>query len=195
LTPLNPETLIEKYLDESILCLQKLKEQSSIIFNISRIIEQIRDKNKNIFLIGNGGSASTASHFVCDLNKTSTMNSKKRLRSISLIDNMSILTAIGNDISYDKIFTEQLKNFLTEDDLLIIISGSGNSANIINAATFAKTKKCSVVGITGFNGGKLKSYCDECIIIPSDSMYRIEDMHLMINHILTEILRDGTDYK
>lgn len=189
------KNLITKYLDESISCLEKIKKQSSVIYKVSTIIDETRKKNKNIFLIGNGGSSSTASHFVCDLNKTSTMKTKKRLKAFSLTDNIPTLTAIGNDISYDDIFTEPLKNFLSKDDVLILISGSGNSTNIIKAAKFAKTKNCSVIGITGFGGGKLKSLCDECIVIPSNSMYRIEDMHLMINHILTEIFREGTDYK
>jgi len=187
--------LITNYIDESISCLKKMKEQTSIIYNISKIIEQTRENDKTIFLIGNGGSSSTSSHFVCDLNKTSTMKSKKRLKAISLTDNIPILTAIGNDISYDKIFSEQLKNFLNEKDVLIAISGSGNSENIINAVALAQERKCFVIGLTGFDGGKLKSYCNECIIVPNNSMYRIEDMHLMINHILTEILREGTDYK
>ena len=187
--------IIGDYIDESIKCLQNLKMMNSRIEKISQILIDARDSKRKVFLLGNGGSASTASHFICDLNKTSTMKDKNRTRAISLVDNVPIISAYGNDVSYDSIFIEQLKNLLEPQDVLIAISGSGNSKNVIEAVSYAKEKGATVVGLTGFDGGKLKSKCDECLVIPSNSMYRIEDMHLMINHIITSVLRKGTDYK
>lgn len=188
-------TIIDDYIDESIICLKNLKKLASQIEKICHIITQTRDSKRRVFLIGNGGSASTASHFICDLNKTSTMEQKNRIKAISLVDNIPIISAYGNDVSYDSIFVEQLKNMLEPQDVVVAISGSGNSKNIIEAVSYAKEKGAIIVGLTGFDGGILKSKCDECLIIPSDLMYRVEDMHLMINHIITTVLREGTAYK
>lgn len=187
--------IIDNYLNESMSCLQDLKKMNNQIEKICQILIQARDSKKKIFLLGNGGSASTASHFICDLSKTSTMKEKNKIKAISLVDNISIISAYSNDLSYDSIFVEQLKNLLEPEDVVIAISGSGNSTNVIEAVTYAKKIGAVIVGLTGFDGGKLKSSCDECLIIPSDSMYRIEDMHLMINHIITSVLREGTSYK
>lgn len=187
--------IIDNYIEESITCLQKFKKLIPRIEKICQILIDARDSKRKIFLIGNGGSASTASHFICDLNKTSTMKEKKRIKAISLVDNIPIISAYGNDTSYDLIFVEQLKNLLEPKDVVIAISGSGNSENVIKAVSYAKKEGAIIIGLTGFNGGKLKSKCDECFIVPSNSMYRIEDMHLIINHIVTSVLREGTDYK
>jgi len=187
--------IIEEYIQQSIQCLQDIKKMKVQIKKISDILINVRDEGRKVFLIGNGGSGSTASHFACDFNKTSTLPIKNRLRAISLVDNIPIVLAYGNDVSFDSIFVEQLKNLLEHNDVVIAISGSGNSKNILNAVSYAKENGGIVIGLTGFEGGILKSKCDECIVIPSNSMYRIEDMHLMINHILTSIFREGTDYK
>jgi len=192
---MSDNNIIERYLEESINCLKRMKEMKLQIEKIGEILKNARDNKNKIFLIGNGGSASTASHFACDLNKTSTMSNKERLRAISLVDNMPLVSAYSNDISFNSIFLEQLKNFLSSGDIVIAISGSGNSKNIIEAVSYAKENGAIVIGLTGFEGGVLKSKCDECLVIPSNSMYRIEDMHLMLNHIFTSILREGTDYK
>jgi len=187
--------IISKYIDESIDCLNKLKLQLDTIQKIVNILENARRNDKNIFLCGNGGSGSTASHMICDLNKTSSIPGKKRLKAISLVDNMPIVLALANDLSYSEIFIEQLKNHMKSSDVLIAISGSGNSSNILKALKYAKKNRGIIIGLTGYKGGKMKSLCDECLIIPSNSMYRIEDMHLMINHILVTVFRDGKDYK
>ena len=191
----NTSKIIDEYLEQSISCIQKMKKSRQNIERLCQIIIRARENKKKIFLIGNGGSASTASHFVCDLNKTSVMANKNRIRSICLMDNISTISAYGNDFSYDLIFVEQLKNFFDPGDILIAISGSGKSKNIIKAISYAKKKNGLVIGLTGYDGGILKTKCDECLIIPSHSMYRIEDMHLMVNHILTSVLREGTEYK
>ena len=195
MTSTTNKQIIENYLSGSIECLSKISKMVESLEDIIDIIQNAQKNRKKIFLIGNGGSASTASHFVCDLNKTSTLNSKNRIQAISLVDNSPIITAYSNDISYDEIFVQQLKNFVSSDDVLIAISGSGNSKNILNAIKFAKEKNMKTIGLTGFDGGQMNSLVDHCFIVPDDSMYRIEDMHLMINHILTSVLRDGIDYK
>ena len=187
--------IINDYIEKSIICLENMKNHVSQIEKISQLLINARDEKRSIFLLGNGGSASNASHYFCDMNKTSNMNNENRFKAISLVDNIPIISAQTNDISFNSVFTEQLKNFFQEKDILIAISGSGNSKNVIDAVEYVKEKNGIVVGLTGFDGGILKSKCNECLIIPSDSMYRIEDMHLMINHILTSIFRNGTDYK
>jgi len=191
---MNAKKIISQYLDESILCLNNLKSQLGVIKRIVDILEKARKNEKNVFLCGNGGSGSTASHMLCDLNKTSSMPNKKRLKAISLVDNVPIISALANDLSYSEVFLEQLKNLIKPSDVLIILSGSGNSLNVIKAAKYAKKNRGIIIGLTGFKGGKLKSLCDECLIIPSNSMYRIEDMHLMINHILVSVFRGGKSY-
>ena len=187
--------IINDYIEKSIICLENMKNHVSQIEKISQLLINARDEKRSIFLLGNVGSASNASHYFCDMNKTSNMNNENRFKAISLVDNIPIISAHTNDISFNSVFTEQLKNFFQEKDILIAISGSGNSKNVIDAVEYVKEKNGIVVGLTGFDGGILKSKCNECLIIPSDSMYRIEDMHLMINHILTSIFRNGTDYK
>lgn len=191
---MNHYEMISNYIDESISCMQNMKEMIPQIEKLCQILIKARYEKNKIFFLGNGGSASTASHFICDMNKTSTMTSKNRLKAISLVDNIPIISAYGNDVSYNSIFLEQLKNLLEPKDVVIAISGSGNSKNILEAVSYARDNNATVVGLTGFDGGKLKTLCDTCIIIPSDSMYRVEDMHLMINHILTFVLREGTPY-
>jgi len=192
---MNSSQIIEEYIQQSILCLQDIKKMKDKIKKISEILINARERRQKVFLMGNGGSGSTASHFACDFNKTSTIPNKNRLRAISLVDNIPVILAYGNDVSYASIFVEQLKNLIEPNDIVIAISGSGNSKNVLNAISYAKEKGGIIIGLTGFEGGLLKSKCDECLVIPSNSMYRIEDMHLMINHILTSIFREGVGYK
>jgi len=177
---------IQEYLENSISCLNSLKsEYSDRIERIFDLVKESRIKKRRIFLIGNGGSASTASHFVCDLNKTAKIKGLNRSQAFALNDNAPLVFAISNDISYDSVFEEQLKNFLEKDDLVIAISGSGNSENIIKAVNYANEKGAITIGLTGFDGGRLKKICKECLVVPSDKMYHIEDVHLTINHLIT----------
>ena len=177
---------IQEYLENSISCLNSLKsEYSDRIERIFDLVKEARIKKRRIFLIGNGGSASTASHFVCDLNKTAKIKGLNRSQAFALNDNSPLVFAISNDISYDSVFEEQLKNFLEKDDLVIAISGSGNSENIIKAVNYANENGAITIGLTGFDGGRLKKICNECLVVPSDKMYHIEDVHLTINHLIT----------
>lgn len=161
---------------------------------IQKIIDVIFDAYKNgkqIFIIGNGGSSATASHFACDLGKGTRKNvygeNEKRFRAISLTDNVATLAAYSNDESFDDIFIQQLKNLLNEGDVVIGISGSGNSQNVIKAMLFAKEQKASTIGLLGFKtGGKLADIVDNKIIVDDSHYGRIEDIHLMLCHIISD---------
>lgn len=139
---------------------------------------------KKIFVAGNGGSAGTANHFCCDFGKNAVKGDKNRPKIISLSANIEVLSALGNDFSYADVFSEQLKNLMEKGDLLILISASGNSPNIIRAAEYAKSNGAEVVGLTGFSGGRLKGLSDININIASNSYEQIEDLHMMLTHIM-----------
>ena len=163
------------------------------INEIKDILLDAYSKNKRIFIIGNGGSAATASHFACDLSKGTTIGNpdmKKRFKFIALTDNIPLLTAWGNDADYSQIFVEQLKNLLDKDDVVIAISGSGSSENILKAVEYANEKGALTIGLTGFAGGKLKDIAHKCLIVSSDSMERIEDIHLILGHLISSWLRE-----
>ena len=140
--------------------------------------------------MGNGGSASTASHFACDINKGVVNGLEKRFRVVCLSDNIPTILAYANDQAYDAIFVEQLANFLTKNDLVIGISGSGNSTNVINAIQYANENSAITIGLTGFNGGELAKVAHQSIIVPSDDMQKIEDMHLIMVHMVMQILNE-----
>lgn len=141
--------------------------------------------------MGNGGSAATASHFACDLAKGTAGkdDSRKRFKVIALTDSVPIITAWANDTAYQNIFLEQLKNLLDAGDVVIAINGSGNSKNVIKAVEYANAQKALTIGLTGFGGGKLKGMVQECLIVPSHSLEQIEDVHLILEHILCSWLR------
>ena len=157
------------------------------IEKIKRVIDLIMEAyetNKQIFVVGNGGSASTASHFACDLGKGTIVPGKRRLRIMSLTDNVAVMTAWANDVSYDDIFVEQLKNLLNRNDLVIGISASGNSRNVLKAIEHANSMDCITIGLTGFGGGKLANIADESIIVDSYDYGPVEDIHLILDHII-----------
>lgn len=144
--------------------------------------------------MGNGGSASTASHFACNFNKELSFNKTNRFKMICLNDNIPTLLAYANDISYDVIFVEQLKNFLKKNDVVIGISGSGNSKNVINAIDFANSVGSITVGLTGFNGGNLKKLAKYSVNTNLNDMQITEDIHLSLCHIACSAL-DETKLK
>lgn len=154
------------------------------ISSIITILQDAYRNNKKIFICGNGGSASTASHIVNDLAKGTIVKGQKRFRAISLCDNLPLMTAWANDDGYENMYVEQLQNLLENGDILIAISGSGNSPNVLKAIEYANTHKATTIGLTGFQGGKLKSMVKECLVVPSNSMQRIEDIHLIMGHLL-----------
>ena len=160
--------------------------------DIIRAIEQARDEGRQIFVIGNGGSAATASHMMNDLCK-GTLGHKgdapwPRLRVIALTDNVSLMTAWANDTDFNHIFSEPLKNLAQRGDLLVAISASGNSPNIIAAVEAAKQIGVTVLGLTGFGGGKLAKMADVSLVVPSDGYGPVEDVHMILDHIITSYL-------
>lgn len=155
--------------------------------NIGEVIKEIKKaykEDKRIFVFGNGGSAATANHFACDFGKNAIKDENKRIKIISLSSSISSITAYGNDVGFDSIFEEQLKNLMHDGDLTICISASGNSPNILKAAEYAKKRNGTVISLTGFDGGKLKESSDLNVNVDSDSYEKIEDVHVIITHII-----------
>jgi len=150
-----------------------------------------RNERKRIYTLGNGGSASTASHMASDLNKGASRHDAPRFRAVALTDNIPLMLAWGNDSSYDDIFVEQLKNHLEKGDVVIAISGSGNSKNVLKAVEYANKEGAVTIGLTGFDGGKLAKMASIPYIVPSNCMQQVEDIHLLIEHMLSMILRDS----
>ena len=155
-----------------------------------KAISAAYDREATIYVFGNGGSAATASHFVCDFNKGISEGKSKKFHLICLNDNVPIISAIGNDISYDEIYRFQLKGCLKEDDLIIAISGSGNSKNVLLAAEYAREIGTKIVGITGYNGGRLDELSDYHMHVPIDDMQITEDLHMSFDHMMYRVLCD-----
>lgn len=157
-------------------------------------LEEAREQENTVFICGNGGSWATAAHMACDFGKNTRMPGTKRMKVIGLGDNIPALTAYANDEGYDRIFAEPLISFMEPGDVLIAISGSGNSPNVLRAVEVAKELGAKTLGLTGFKGGELKDKVDHCLVIPSDSMEMVEDFHMIVDHILTICLRQGSSY-
>lgn len=145
---------------------------------------EVRLQGGTIFVAGNGGSAATASHFVCDLLKGASHARETRFRILALTDNLPTLTAYSNDVGYDAVFVEQLKNFARPGDLYMAISGSGNSSNVIRAMEYAKSRGCRTLALTGCNGGKLAPLAQLNIHVAAPHMGRVEDVHMIICHMI-----------
>lgn len=160
------------------------------IDQVIALLHEARISKRKIFIMGNGGSASTASHFVCDLAKNTRKPGWPNFRVIGLADNMSIFSAYANDEGYASVFAQQLDNLLNPNDVVIGISTSGNSPNVITAIELAKHRGATTVGFTGFEGGRLGSLVDIEIRVPSDSIEQIEDIHLILEHMITKVLRE-----
>jgi len=143
-----------------------------------------------VFVVGNGGSASTASHVACDLAKLTSHSGRRRLRSIALTDSLPLLTAWANDAGYEHVFAEQLHNLGRPGDVLLAISGSGNSPNVLCAVAHAREHGLTSIGLTGFSGGRLRDLVDICLIVPSDCMQHVEDTHLILGHLIASHLRE-----
>ncbi len=140
--------------------------------------------NRHIFTCGNGGSAATASHIACDIVKGASYGRSNRYRIMALTDSLATLTAYSNDVSYEQVFVEQLKNFAGQGDLLLAISGSGNSPNVLRAVEYAKTVGCRTIALSGRDGGKLGPLADLNIQVSVQHMGRIEDAHLIACHMM-----------
>lgn len=160
---------------------------------VDRIIamfKEARAENRHIFTCGNGGSASTASHFVCDIVKGASYNRDPRFKVMSLCDNVATLLAYANDVNYDCVFVEQLKNFASAGDVVLGISGSGNSPNVVNAIEYANSIGCETIALTGRDGGKLGPMAKLNLNIAVPHMGRIEDAHMIVSHMVAYYFMD-----
>lgn len=176
---------IRDYLALEIEILKKLDvEQINAALNL---LDETRQKKGRIYICGNGGSAATASHFQNDFNKGVSEYIDVPFRFHCLNDNVATLMAIANDIGYEEVFRFQLRNNLEENDVLVAISGSGNSHNVIRAVEYAKEHGCKIIGLTGFSGGKLKDLSDISLHAPVNSMQVTEDIHMIFDHLMMSI--------
>ena len=160
---------------------------------VSQMIEylkQARTEHKRIFVFGNGGSASHANHIACDLGKNVTSGENGRFQILSICDNMATVTAYANDVGFDCVFQEQLKNMdLTAGDIILAISASGNSPNVVNACTYAREKHAVILSMTGFTGGRLKELSDVSLHIASNEYEKVEDLHMTAIHMLVSYFK------
>lgn len=159
------------------------------IQQIISVIMQASEDDRTIFVFGNGGSAATASHIMCDLSKGTIGGSDApRLKVMAFTDNVPLLTAWANDAGYDQVFSQQVRNFLRPGDVVLAISGSGNSPSVIQALKTARDLGATTLGMAGFQGGEMKAFCDICAVVPSDNIQVVEDLHHAIAHsILTAV--------
>lgn len=173
--------MIKKYLENIKTTIDNLDIEE--INEFINLLYKAHNSRKNIFVMGNGGSATTASHFACDLNKLSN-----KFKVLSLNDNIPTILAYANDMTYEDIFVEQIKNFIEADDIVVGISGSGNSANILKAIEYANSVNAKTIGLTGYKNGKLKYICNYSVNANIDDMQIAEDIHLMVVHIVMRSL-------
>jgi D-sedoheptulose 7-phosphate isomerase len=160
------------------------------IAQIIRTLEQARLERRQIFLIGNGGSAATASHFANDLLKSTVTEGKPRMKVIALTDNVPIMMAYANDCGYETIFAEQLDALAAPGDIVVAFSGSGLSPNVIRALDLARQRGLTTIGVTGRDGGEMRERCDICLIAPCQPMEQIEDVHVVLCHLIYSAIRD-----
>ncbi|MFH0931037.1 MAG: SIS domain-containing protein [Candidatus Zixiibacteriota bacterium] len=194
---LGNKSYIQSYLEDMKEVVDKLS-----VDKIDRIIELLFsawEEGRTIFVMGNGGSASTAAHFACDLSKCTIVDDKKRFKVICLNDNIPLMSALINDNGFDNLFSEQLKNLIQEKDFLVTFSvhgGSGKdkaglwSQNLLKAMLLAKEEyQATLIGFSGFDGGAMSKIADECLVIPANSTPQVESFHLAMEHLLCNCLR------
>ncbi len=176
------QKLLDDYRAELIEHIQKVDANQFQAF-VEILLAAYRN-DKQVFIVGNGGSAATANHFVCDFGKNAIQGDRRRFRILSLSDNIEKITALGNDIAFDEIFRQQLINLMNEGDVVIAISASGNSPDLVRALEYAREKHGHIVSLAGFQGGKIREMSEVCMVAEMSSYERIEDMHLMILHMV-----------
>jgi D-sedoheptulose 7-phosphate isomerase len=178
----------EIYLQEVSAALKRLP--FALIDRVTDALWNAYQDKRAVYLFGNGGSAALASHCACDFGKGTVVNGHRRFRVLALTDNVPLMTAWANDARYEDIFAEQLRSFLQADDVAFAISGSGNSPNVLNALHAAREMGAFTIGLTGFQGGKMKSLCELCVVVPSENMQVIEDVHLSVTHSIFTSFRE-----
>lgn len=160
------------------------------VVKLIEIMEGAYQRDATVFVCGNGGSWSTASHWVCDFTKGASAPGKRRFRMLAPGDNVPMLTAYGNDVSYNAIFAEPIRAYARAGDVVVLITASGNSPNILEAVTAAREVNASVVGLIGFGGGKLAALTDHNVVVSSREYGPVEDLHLILDHIVSTYLKD-----
>jgi D-sedoheptulose 7-phosphate isomerase len=184
------DSYLRSYFAELSASLEEL--DPAVVTTALQVIERARLENRQIFIIGNGGSAATASHMACDLGK-GTVDYRnpgfRRYRAISLTDNTALITALGNDIGFEDVFAEQLAALMNDGDVVVFISASGNSPNLVRAAHYARSRGGELIGLLGFGGGVLGTLVDHALVVSSRNYGLSEDSHLIIQHVLTQYLR------
>lgn len=191
IAPLKPNVVknhIQKHVDDVLHCVNVL-DHDTLSKIVDLLVETCRRGNQ-VFIFGNGGSASTASHFACDLGKGAVVEGRPRLRVSSLNDNMALMTAISNDISYEMVFAEQLRNLLDAGDVVIGISASGNSPNVLRGFEYAKEKGAHTVGLIGFGGGKMQGLSDISVVVDSYDYGVVEGLHMVLEHLISQSVRE-----
>jgi D-sedoheptulose 7-phosphate isomerase len=183
-----------EYLDGLKKCLDTVSLEQ--IAEVIGCLEEAYREGRQVFIIGNGGSAATASHMACDLGKNILSKAApptvRRFRVMSLTDNMPWITALANDVGYESVFAEQLKNLVQDGDLVIAISGSGNSPNVVEALRVAKALGAKTVALLGFDGGRIKTMVDAYVIVTTDNYGHVEDIHMVLDHLITAWFREET---
>ena len=170
---------------------QGLREINPVaIERVVETLENARQKRRTIFIIGNGGSAATASHMANDLQKLASQGKSLAYRAIALTDNVPLITAWANDADYKEVFTRQLEALAQEGDILIVITGSGNSKNIVHAVKWAKATGLKTIAFLGFDGGVVKEVTDHTLLFAEDHYGRVEDAHMILEHMITNYLHD-----
>lgn len=161
--------------------------------DVSRVIDRLVDAGQlgqRVFILGNGGSAATASHFACDLGKGTSVSAPQRFKVIALTDNVSLITAWANDSAYEWVFAEQMRNFIEPNDVVIAISASGKSPNVLRAIELATEVGADTIGFTGGDGGPMKSMVGIPVHIPGGTTEQIEDAHMILEHLICTELRE-----
>lgn len=184
-----PIQRLEQYLEIVVRAAQRVDLRS--VERFIDLLEAAYREDRGVYLVGNGGSAATASHFAEDLSMGAMPDLEgKRFRVLSLADNTSYITALANDKGYDRVFELQLRQFGRKGDLLVVISGSGNSPNVVRAAEYAKSIGMIVVALTGFDGGKMKALADLNVHVPHPNMCQSEAVHSILQHLVADLLKE-----
>lgn len=176
---------INTYLSDEIETIKMLDRES--LNQAMNILLEAFERGSTVYVFGNGGSAATASHFQNDFNKGISEHTKKKFNFVCLNDNVATMLAVANDIGYEEVFRFQLQGHLKAGDIVLAISGSGNSPNILNAVAYAQEMGNQVIGLTGLQGGRLKELADLSLHVPVQSMQITEDIHLIFNHLMMRI--------
>lgn len=185
----NMMNLVQDYIRRLQATLDMLPEEK--IYEVIELLHEARLSQRLILVMGNGGSAATASHMVCDLMKNTRKKSLPNLRVIGLADNMPIVSALANDEGYENVFAGQLASYAQPGDVVIAISASGNSPNVLKAVELANQIGARTVGFTGYDGGKLGQMVEFHVNVPSNDIEQVEDIHLVLDHMITSILRSA----